>query len=157
MQLVLTGFRPRWRPLASPLAFLCIVSFLFLWCLLHNEVINGGTGFQVAFLEHDIGAAGAEECVFQWVLTFTLLCVQTGSLVHYSLIMHSLCNANAFPRSKMPTTLSCTCHLCNPPSNVSSASACDSAVGASLGFGVLLLSGACCAVVTSLKGMHWIF
>lgn len=41
-------------------------------------------------------AARAEECVFQWVLTFTLLHVQTGSTVHYSLIMHSLCNANAF-------------------------------------------------------------
>lgn len=59
--------------------------------------MNVGKGYQVAFLEHDIGAAGAEECVFQWVLTFTLLHVQTGWPVHYSLIMHSLCNANVFP------------------------------------------------------------
>ena len=55
-------------------------------------------------------AAWAEECVFEWVLTFTLLHVQTGSTVHYSLIMHSLCNANAVSLFQMPMTFWHTCH-----------------------------------------------
>lgn len=55
-------------------------------------------------------ASCAEECVFQCGLTFTLLHVQTGSTVHYSLIMHSLCNANVVALFQMPTAFEHTCH-----------------------------------------------